>query len=334
MSVYAGYIPIVQSRFMAEGYFSNAKMAQLMSSGLFDVATLESVISAGGDFANVPLKVQADDFSHVVLTTDDTQPNTTPTRITTSTSKYPVTWDASQKGLTEIDRIRTNDEWIAELSRSAGNKAAKRTIKQLDRVLKATLTAQATHIKDITAASTKTVNIGALQDCKTLLGDQSADLSIMLIHSKAVNNLYKELSGSASSGYAANAIVAGDMIRNGALNSILGVGTIIVSDDLTKEYGTGSSTGSDEYWTYLFRPGAVYHAYQEAPIFHEFVDSRVPSTLITLTWRMGYVIGPHGFNYGGAANPTDAVLGTSGNWSFVSEDHRNFGVVALVSQAT
>jgi hypothetical protein len=328
MAAYSGYIPVVQSRYMAEGYFSNSKLQQLMASGLFDVATLESVIDKGGDYAQVPLKVQADDFTHVVLASDETL-TTSPTRITTNNSKYPVLWDASQKGLTEIDRIRTNEDWIADLSMSAGNKAAKRTIKQLDRVLKACLTAQSAHIKDITAATTKTVNVEALLDTKTLLGDQSQDLSIMLVHSKAINNLYKQLG--AGSGYASNAVVAGEMIRNGALNTILGVGTIVVSDDLTKDYGSGSSAGTDTYWTYMFRPGAVYHAYQEAPIFHEFVDSRSPSTLITLTWRMGYVVGPHGFAWGSTGNPTDSDLGTSGNWSVTTEDHRNIGVVALRS---
>ena len=328
---YAGYIPVVQSKFMLEGLFSNAKFAQLMGSGLFDAATLASVIDKGGDFANVPLVVSAPDFTHIDLTSDAAN---TGTRISTNTGKIPICRDVSQVALTQVDRVRTGEEWIGKMSLSAGNKIAKRSIKQLDRILKATLTAQGTHIKDITAASTKTVNIGALQDCKTLLGDQAADLSIMLIHSKAVNNLYKELSGSASSGYAANAIVAGDMIRNGALNSILGVGTIIVSDDLTKEYGTGSSTGSDEYWTYLCRPNAVHFAYQEAPTFSEFVDSRVPSTMYTLSWRMEYCLGPKGFAWNTTANPDDTDLGDNTHWVVATEDHRNVGIVALVSQAT
>jgi len=322
----SNYIPVVQSKYVLEGLFSNAKFSQLMASGLFEMDIVENQVQQGGDYINVPSIVQVDDFARVDITSTAAAVGT---RIASYAGKLPVLRDYSHKSLTETDEIRTNEDFLPKLSMSAGNKVAKRSIVMLDKNLKAVLTAQSTHIKDITAATTKTVNVEALLDTKVLLGDQSQDLSIMLVHSKAINNLYKQLG--AGSGYAGNAVVAGDMIRSGALNTILGVGTIVVSDDLTADAGATSSAGDDIYWTYLFKPGAVFFGYQAAPRFDRFVDSRVPSTLITYSWKMDYTIGAKGFSYNGVANPSDAVFADNAQYSVQTEDHRNVGIVALKS---
>jgi hypothetical protein len=322
----SNFTPQVQSKYQLEGLFSNPKFAQLTASGLFEMDTVENQMQNGGDFCNIPSIVQVDDFARVDITSTTAAVGT---RISSYAGKLPVLRDYSHKSLTETDEIRTNEDFLPKLSMSAGNKVAKRSIVMLDKNLKAVLTAQNTHIKDITAASTKTVNVEALLDTKVLLGDRSQDLSIMLVHSKAINNLYKQLG--AGSGYAGNAVVAGDMIRSGALNTILGVGTIVVSDDLTADAGATSSAGDDIYWTYMFVPQSVFFGYQAAPRFARFVDTRVPSTLITYSWKMDYTIGAKGFSYNSTANPTDAAFGTSGNYSVQTEDHRNVGIVSLKS---
>lgn len=317
----SSYIPTVQAGYVLEGLFSNAKFAQLMASGIFSMDTVENLVSDGGDFINVPSLVQMDDFARTDITSTSAVVGT---RIASYAGKLPVLRDYSHKSLTEHDMIRTGENFFPMLARDAGNKVAKRVIKQLDGNLKACLTvAGVNHVKDTTAACT----VANLIAAKSKLGDQADTLSTMLVHSKVWVDLLRDFVAT----YSANAVVSGDVIKNGSLATVLGIGKIVISDDLTADAGATSSSGDDIYWTYFLAPGAIQFGYQAEPRVKIFEDSRVPSTLITFAYKMDYCVGVKGYSFGGSANPTDADYALYTNYSVATEDVRNIGAVALKS---
>ena len=309
----SAYIPVVQTAFWLEGLFSTEKYQQLTASGVLDTGTLQET-ARKGDVVNIPRLVQAADYVRVAVTDTSAAAGT---RISSNAGALPVLRDASINTLTKHDELRTGEDFSAMLSKSAGNKFAKRLIKQIDAGLGGALTAMATHTKNLGANA---LTVQAVRQAKAKLGDQGQNLHTMLIHSEVWYDLVYDL----VQNYKYMGVTSGKIIEQGQLDTIMGIRNIIISDDLVESEGvTTKSAGDDVFTTYLLGEGSIYLAFQRLVEVEEFIDSRVPSTLQYIKFGMDYVAGPRGFAFTGSSNPLDADYANSSNWASRTEDHRN-----------
>ena len=316
----AGYIPVVQTAYFMEKYFSEEKYMQLEASGVIDRGTLDDTAKKG-DFVNTPKLVQAAPFTRSDVTSTDT---TGGTRISSNAGKLPVLRDVSINKISEHDDIRTGENFEVMLASSAGNQMAKRTVKQLDRSLKGALGAITTHTRT-TYPSALTVQ--AVRQCKAQLGDQGQNLHTMLVHSKVWFDLVRDL----IENYKYMGVTSGKIIEEGKLDTIMGIRNIIISDDLIPDAGTGSSTLSPAYNTYLLGEKCIYQEFQRLLNVQTWSDVRVQSTLHYVKFSMDYVLGPTAVKFSGSANPADDDFANSSNWAISTEDLRNANYASIVT---
>lgn len=322
----SGFIPTKQTPYMLQGLFSEPKLAMLIESGILDFGTLAVEVKSG-DYVSIPAMVQAADFSHVDLTDTSAASGT---RISSDLGKAVVLHDASINTWTKHDEMRSGENFRNLLAQTAGNKMAKRILRQLNNHLKGVLnvTSGATsHLLDKTAVSTGIV-VQNIRQAKALAGDVADQLDTMIIHSKVLQDLIYDLTYN----YKYSGNISADWLMNGGANALFGVSKIIVSDDLVADTGAvTASTGDDQYYTYICAPGSIWMGYQEVPSYEEFIDARIPSTLNYGKWGMDYTIAARGFAWNSTGNPTDANYALYSNYTVAYEDHRNFKVVAIKS---
>lgn len=317
------YTPVVQTRYLPQGLFSQRKFAAMLASGALDMDTA-SITATGGEFVNVPRYVQAAAFGRVPIATVDAASFTA---FSTNDGKVPVLRDSSNNKWYKHQLALAAEDFGQKVASSVGNQLAKRVIKVVDYSLQGAVNAGTSpHLRDITAETTKTCNVLDIQETRALIGDQADQLTTMLIHSKPWNSLLKDM----ISTYRYAGLWSGEMLENGQIETILGVRNVIVSDDLTADSGATSSAGDDSYYTYLMTPGSLYFAYQQDPYVDVWEDPTNSDTIHYEKIALDFVAAPRGFSFG-TANPTDANLTTSGLWTPAYEDHRNFGVCALKS---
>lgn len=214
-----------------------------------------------------------------------------------------------------------------EISFYLGENYADEKLKDmLNRVLiagVAALTGETTNKLDITNETTKTVNHASLVKSMAKLGDKGTEISALVMHSKP----YYDLMGNAISDkiydVGSNVIYSGSVATFGR--------PVIVTDSpaLINEAST------DTYNTLLLTPGAL-----KADVStNEVIFGELVSGLANLLYRQQneytYNVGVKGFKWdtsNGGANPTDANLGTSGNWDKSATSHKDLAGVVLISQ--
>lgn len=197
MAAYAGYVPIVQSRFFLEGLFSSERFAQLMATGVLNIDHLQEV-QIKADYITLPQAQQVDDFSSVDLTSTDVGSST---RVTTNNGRAPVVRHYTMKQATRHDDLRTGENWAELMAGTAGNKAAKDIIKTAVAAMKGALAVSGVnHTYDVTAitgtasgALAGSLTVDALRNAKVLLGDQGEYITAALLHSKQWNQLLFDL---------------------------------------------------------------------------------------------------------------------------------------------
>jgi hypothetical protein len=318
------YTPVVQTKYLPQGLFAQAKFAALMASGAVDVATLD-ITKKGGEFVNIPKYVQAASFTRVPIATVSAAGFTA---FSTNDGKVPVLRDSSNNKWYKHQLALAAEDFGQKVAMTIGNKLACRAINVMDYSMQGlinTATGSA-HLHDITSEVVKTMNVLDTQQARSLMGDQADQLHTMLIHSKPWNSLLKDLITT----YKYAGVWSGEILQNGMLETILGVRNIIVTDCLTPEAGATSSAGDDSYYTWLLTDGALYMAYQQEPYVDMWEDPTNSDTIHYEKIALDYVAAPRA-GYFATANPTDANLLTSGLWSTSYEDHRNLGIVAIKS---
>ena len=328
----ANYIPTSQTRYFREKLFSAPKFAQLMAAGVMGPDPMDAEVLSKGDVINLPKTVQAAAFGRVDLTSTTAASGT---RVATNDGKAPVLRDYSLNYFLSHDQIRANENWRQHLDESAGNQASKNVISNLDNALKGALAAMTTSHTSNQTGSALTVQF--IRGAKALLGDQYDTLDTMLVHSAAWADLIYDLTVN----YKYSGNMSSEWLADGYISNVMGISKIIVSDDLTADAGATSSAGDDVYHTYIFNssdsvPGfqPIYFGYQSEARIEEFVDARVPSTQVHRKYSMDYVVGIRGVAYSAAITtnpPAKTDLATSGNWTPATEDHRNVGVVQVLS---
>jgi len=172
-------------------------------------------------------------------------------------------------------------------------------------------------------ASTKTLNHTNLVDGLAKAGDGAGSIVAWVMHSKSYFDLMK------------NAIsdnvfqVGGVTITNGTVASL--GRPIIISDasSLTETSGSSATT----YLTLGLRADAVAVIQSEAQEVISDVVSGLENIVMRLQGEYAMNIKVKGMAWdvtNGAANPTDAALGTSTNWDKVATDDRSLPGVMVV----
>lgn len=313
------YSPVVQTRYLPQGLFSQQKFAALMASGALDVDTA-SLTKQGGEFVNVPKYVQAAAFGRVAV---GATASASFTAFATNDGKVPVLRDYSGNKWYKHQLALANEDFGQKIALTIGNQLAKRSIKTLDMSMQGAVNAGTAPHK---YASGSTLTVLAVQEGRAKMGDQADQLHTLLLHSKPWNSLLKDL----ISTYKYAGVWSGELIDNGQIETILGVRNVIVSDDLTPEAGATSSAGDDIYYSWLLGEGALYYSFQQEPYVDVWEDVTNADTIHYEKVAMDYVAAPRGFSMA-TANPTDANLLTSGLWTPAYEDHRNFNIVGVTS---
>ena len=315
------YTPVIQTRYLPQGLFSQAKFAALMASGALDVATA-SITAQGGEFVNVPRYIQSVAFGRVLIGSVSAASFTA---FATNDGKVPVLRDYSGNQWYKHQLALAGEDFGQKVAMTIGNQLAKRAIKVLDYSIQGCVNVGADPHK---YAVGSTLTVLGIQEGRAKMGDQADQLHTMLIHSKPWNSLLKDL----ISTYKYAGVWSGEILNNGMIETILGVRNIIVTDDLTPEAGATSSAGDDIYYTHLLADNSIYFAYQQNPYVDVWEDVTNADTIHYEKVAMDYVAAPRGFSMS-TANPTDANLIDDSLWTAAYEDHRNFGIVSVTSIA-
>ncbi len=317
------YVPTVQTAYVLEGMFSEAKWAALLASGALDLDTLSNLIREG-DFVNVPKLEQSADFERTNIASSS---DLSPTAAATNDDKGVILRDHALNSWKRHDDIRANEQIGNKKAMSAGNKLAKRMLAQVGNVLSGAVDALTTsHTVDVTAESTKTISVNAIRAAKATLDDEGYELNVGLIHSRVWWDLIKDLQG-----YNYLETVGAQVVRSARLGEIMGISTWIITDNMPQTAGGFSTDDDDTYRTFLLGPGSVFFGYQAEPSITTDFNLLKPSTLFYQKIDMDYLIHPRTFAFGGSANPADADLATSGNWTPVTEDHKNCRIAQIKS---
>jgi hypothetical protein len=322
------YIPVVQTQYVLEGLFSTPKFQALLASGALDMTTLEAAFGAtkAGDYVNIPALVQFPDMARIDISS---AADLSPTAAATNDGKGVVLRDAGMAQWTRHDATRSGEDFMAKNALTSGNKIAKRLLASLGNILRGAIPAIDTpvtnsHVEDHTGAP-MTVNI--IRAAKARLQDNAEALTTCILHSNVWFDLIKDLQTS----YTYLDTISGQVIQSAKLEQIMGINTFIISDDMPSVAAGFATPGDNIYHTFLLGTGSIFFAYQQEPLVE--VDDNIlkPSTLNYMKVSMDYVLHPHGFAWGGSANPTDANCYNTSNWTFASEDHRNIGLVDILT---
>lgn len=209
------------------------------------------------------------------------------------------------------------------------NQAATYWAKRIDNVFISELTAlfdassgvlRTTHklSKGVTSGSIVKADFASLIDAGNLLGDNSFDLSIGIVHSKVMGDLRKEAAQKAN------------YVMFGGRPAMVIDGMIYLQDDDVPTSGSGTYK---KYTSIMLRPGALWLALQQQMREIVEIDAKVPETVITQTMHFACAIQGIKFVHTSAAL-TNAQLATASYWQKSAPVDKQIGVVALETNAS
>ena len=213
----------------------------------------------------------------------------------------------------------------------AVNKLRTRTlIAQLNGVFGAALSGNALDVSKATAGLTE-ANLLTAQTvirAKHKLGERADELSIIAMHSdvyaycQAVGALTFSTSA-LSSGGAITWGGGGVGLSSDTISQFMGL-RVVVDDMLAPTVNAG---GADQYPVYLMTAGAVAEGVQQELRLEADRNILSLQDVIQCNYHYGFHI--MGTKYGGANNPTNAILGTAGSWSLAYTERKMTDVVKI-----
>lgn len=325
----AFYIPTIQSEVMLSRMLSSKTLQALLASGSVDGNTLDAIYamsgSTGGDFINIP-RYTFPDFQYTDI---DSASNDTPTAYATVDDvgvvvrrHAPVQWKRS-------DGIRSGEAIDQIVSNKAGDKLAKQIVVSMLKVLNGAIDAMSgtAHTLDL---NTGKITVAQLLAARSLLGDEAERLTTIVMHPKVAADILADL----NTYYQGNAVVGTSVAVDGRLNRVAGL-NVIETELVPTADGTFSTDGDDTYSTFLLTDQALTFGYQTQPEVETDKNILTPSTTAILKVSLDFLVHLNGVKYtAGTKNPTDAALGTSGNWGVAYADHREVGAIKIKSYAS
>ena len=172
---------------------------------------------------------------------------------------------------------------------------------------------------DLEFTATSTLDYAELADGLQLLGDNSGDVIAWAMHSKVATDLLKQAISDKITNIADVAIIQG---------SIFSLGRPIIVTDSSALIVAGSP---NQYVTLgLKRNGIQVVQSEEQEIVSEVVTG-LENLVLRIQGEYAVNIGVMGFKWTTTVNPTDAQLGTSGNWTKVAASHKSCAGVRILS---
>lgn len=319
------YVPIIQTEIMAHSMLDVRVWREMLAAGLFNTDVC-SKITTGGEYCTIPTINRAADFVKQTLQSVSAASHTA---ASTTDDKGVVLHAMSPNKYYKSQLVQSNARQLDnQLSVSVGQKGAKRlaqmSLKCLDGAIDAMDTPSSDcHTKDGSSAAL-TVNV--VRQARGLMGDASEELTTLIMHSSVWDDLLYDL----YTNYKVDT-VAGQVINNGKLRTILGVGNLIITD--LAPYGTGatSSAGDDVFSSFLLGPGALAFSFQQNPEAEVQADTTNADTIVYLKTTMAYLVHLLGVKWNSTANPTDVAFATASNWDEAYQDHREVRAVKIKS---
>ena len=213
----------------------------------------------------------------------------------------------------------------AELGRQAGEMVADDMLSTIIAAIRGLVEAvgSSAHISNVWAASGTRTNLSpsSIDGGRFLMGDAMARLTHILTRSEAWRDMRSHAVGQAYDTVGGVAL-KGDMNANNDL-----VRTI--RDDASL---TDSDAGFDKYFTMLMGAG-ILEVFFVKPMTIE-TDRRIDNETKKTQWRVDWDLGlrcPHmKYNSGaGGANPTNATLKSSANWTDTMSNHKELALVEI-----
>lgn len=151
-------------------------------------------------------------------------------------------------------------------------------------------------------------------------GDQAVKILAWVMHSKVANDLLKASVAGNVSNIADVAIFRAEI---GGFNR-----PIIITD--SSDLVTAGTTTT--YSTLgLVADSTVVMQSEDQDIVSDIVTG-LDNLVVRIQGEFSYTIGLQGLTWAGSANPTDANLGTSGNWTKVASDDKSLPGIRITSQ--
>jgi len=315
------YVPVFQTSYFLTKLMDSPKFAQLLGSGILDMATLDTFGPIVGDYVNIPKNIPVPDFTRTDLTDTSAQ---TGTAVGADNQKYPLLWDDTLSTFLDSDVARTSEDYNALLSGRVGEKLAKRFLARFGKVLNgATPTA---HVHDKTGTK---VTVEMIREAKFKAGDSADEYTTLVCHSSVWGSIVKDMLDT----YKANPSIAG-VAFDGRTSAILGLTQIIITDQVPATFGLDAgSHGDDLFSTFICRPGAVRLGYQLEPKVDYWRDIRVKGNMNYFKVLTSCTMGVEATSWTAGANPSDSDLANTANWTGAYQDAREVGVVKILSAA-
>lgn len=319
----ATYVPVFQTQYVAEGLLLEEKVAALIASGVMDVATLTKDVGGAsrlyGDFVNIPQFIRMPTPTRVDITSTATAASVA-TAVDANNQKFPVLRDQSTASFANFDNIRTGEDFGSSLERSLGVGLAERLLTVLGLTLSGAVGAVAAHVSTDTG---NTMTVDKVAAAQGKLGDHGGQLNTLVVHSHVWNDIKQNIRAN----FKYTAMTAASIVT-GEVPQLLGLDFIIVSDSMPVTTGI---TAVDIYESFLLGPNSLYYGHQEDPNIEVEKDVALEVPKWYVRGNMSYVLGPRGVTFGGAANPSDAVLTNTNNWTASYNDARSSLSVKILS---
>jgi len=203
-------------------------------------------------------------------------------------------------------------------------------ISQLNGVFGTALSGNALDISTATAGAAEAnfLTAQSVIRAKHLLGERADELSIIAMHS----DVYAYLQAIGALTFSTSALSTGGNIQWGgggvgltsdAVAYFMGL-RVVVDDMLAPTINAG---GADQYPVYIMTQGAVAEGVQQEMRIE--ADRNILSLQDVLQCNYHYGFHVMGTKYGGADNPSNAVLGTAGSWTLAYTERKMCDVVKL-----
>ena len=186
------HIPTPNLGYMVAGTLDEPKWAGINAANMLQLSGIDGLPARAGDTVDIPVFDRPSDFARVDITSDS---DLTATALATSDGKAVVLRDAQLDKFRAHDEIRSGENFNQLWNMNRGQKAAKRFLEVLQKVLSGSIDAidvpsANSHVFD---GGTAAITVAMVRKTKRLMADHADELRTMIIHSDVWDDLLKDL---------------------------------------------------------------------------------------------------------------------------------------------
>ena len=260
-------------------------------------------------------------------------------KVTASTQYAPYTTRGFMHSMDDLSRYQTGEDALAyirtKLSAALNKKQTEKLVNQLEGLFEGALSDNSLDLSEAAAGSEDDANMFNLANvinAQYLLGEHAQELSTIVVHPKvaAQLQLQGQLTFSSPAGVTPSSNLEWGGGGIGVSNTTIGFynGFNVIVDSMCPVIG--SSGENNQYVSYIFGNGVIRTGSQ-FPILIESernIASLQDSMAVTYS-QVHHIVGTSW--KASTDHPTNAQLGTAGNWELAYADHRNIHAVRLVT---